>query len=251
MARPLKKTVDYFPHFVTPSRTLLILQNEYGNDGYAFWFKLLSLLCKSDGLVFDYNNPASWRLLLAETHVNEDNVNGILKLLSDVNAIDPDLYSKKIIWVQNLVDNLSDVFTRRRDGSTPEKPVNVNNNPVNVNKNTQTILNKTKLNHTKQDNNKGLSLPEWLDKKIWIDYLEFRNKIKKPATIKAQELLLKKLGDLRTAGNDPVKVLEQSIMNSWQGIFPLKEGDGGNHNGKNQRSGTKDYSIENYRAKHG
>jgi len=123
MARPLKRTVDYFPHFVNAGKTLLILQNEFGNDGYAFWFKLLALLCKTDGQVYDYNNLASWRLLLAETNVSEDIANKILQLLADIEAIDPELYLSKIIWVQNLVDNLADVYTRRRNGFVPSRPV--------------------------------------------------------------------------------------------------------------------------------
>ena len=155
MARPLKHTIDYFPHFVNAGKTLLILQNEFGNDGYAFWFKLLSLLCKTDRLVYDYNNAASWKLLLAETAVNEDTANKILQLLSDIQAIDPDLHQSKVIWVQNLVDNLSDVFSRRRNGSVPEKPVIddinpviVNINPVIVNRNRQTRPDQTKQDKT-------------------------------------------------------------------------------------------------------
>ncbi len=52
------------------------------------------------------------------------------------------------------------------------------------------------------------------------DYLEMRIKIRRPATTKAQELVLKELHkyDLKTA----VAILEQSIINSWQGVFPLK-----------------------------
>lgn len=44
MARPKKQTVDYFPHFVKGGRTIFILENKFGNDGYAFWFKLLEIL---------------------------------------------------------------------------------------------------------------------------------------------------------------------------------------------------------------
>lgn len=148
MARPLKRTVDYFPHFVNAGKTLLILQNEFGNDGYAFWFKLLSLLCKTDGQVYDYNNPASWRLLLAETCVSGDIANKVLQLLAEIEAIDPELYLRKIIWIQHLVDNLSDVFTRRRNGSVPEKPINVNINPVSVSRKPQTRPDHTRPNHT-------------------------------------------------------------------------------------------------------
>lgn len=148
MARPLKRTVDYFPHFVNSGKTLLILQNEFGNDGYAFWFKLLSLLCRTDGIVYDYNNSAAWRLLLAETSVSEDMADKILQLLADIKAIDPDLYLSKIIWVQNLVDNLGDVFMRRRNGSIPEKPVLANINLINVSRKPQTRLDYTKLDQT-------------------------------------------------------------------------------------------------------
>jgi hypothetical protein len=55
----------------------------------------------------------------------------------------------------------------------------------------------------------------------FIKYLEMRQKIRKPATEHAIELVLKELQKypLETA----TKMLEQSIMNSWQGIFPLRK----------------------------
>ena len=147
MARPQKQTVDYFPHQVGNGKTKLILQNEFGNDGYSFWFQLLELLCVSDNQVYDYNNPASWRLLLAQTHVTEDIANRILQLLADLEAIDPELYKAKIIWSQNLIENLELVYKRRSTG-TPEKPVIANINPVNVNKSTQTKQDKTRQDKT-------------------------------------------------------------------------------------------------------
>ena len=153
MGRPIKQVVDYFPHQVNKGKTKLVLQNEFGNDGYAFWFQLLELLCVSDNQVYDYNNPASWRLLLAVTHVNEDTAISILQLLADLGAIDAGLNNKRIIWSQNLVDNLELVYRRRATG-IPEKPVIVDNNPINVNKNRHTKLNNTKLNNTKLNNTK-------------------------------------------------------------------------------------------------
>ena len=44
MARPKKQTVDYFPHIIKQGKTMTILENRFGNDGYAFWFKLLEIL---------------------------------------------------------------------------------------------------------------------------------------------------------------------------------------------------------------
>ena len=53
MARPRKQTVDYFPHYCKCGRTIFILENRFGNDGYAFWFKLLEIL-GDDRLFFQF-----------------------------------------------------------------------------------------------------------------------------------------------------------------------------------------------------
>lgn len=64
-------------------------------------------------------------------------------------------------------------------------------------------------------------LPENIKKETWEAYLEMRKTIKKPATLHAQNLIIKKLLKM---GDDPNLILEQSIENSYQGVFPLKTG---------------------------
>lgn len=59
--------------------------------------------------------------------------------------------------------------------------------------------------------------------RAWKAYIEMRIKIKKPMTPYAMELRINELWKLKVRGNDPVKVLEQSIASSWQGLFDLKE----------------------------
>lgn len=59
---------------------------------------------------------------------------------------------------------------------------------------------------------------------VFCEYTAMRSKIKKPLTDYALKLAVKKLIEL--AGDDEqmqIAVLEQSIANSWQGLFPLKE----------------------------
>lgn len=63
---------------------------------------------------------------------------------------------------------------------------------------------------------------ETLDK-AFSDYVSMRKQIKKPLTDRAIELAIKKLNDLSGGDNDKaVQIIEQSVMNSWQGLFPLK-----------------------------
>lgn len=56
------------------------------------------------------------------------------------------------------------------------------------------------------------------------DYVSMRKQIKKPMSDKAIELAMKKLNELSSGNNDTaIAILNQSIMNSWQGLFPLKQ----------------------------
>ncbi|WP_165904930.1 MULTISPECIES: Lin1244/Lin1753 domain-containing protein [unclassified Dehalobacter] len=122
MARPTKQTVEYFPHFVTSSKTKDILQDKYGNDGYSFWFKLLELLCRTDGHYYDCREETDWEYFLAYQKVSEEMARTILNKLAEMNNIDRLLWSNRIIWCQQLVDNLSSVYSKRTV-SAPKKPV--------------------------------------------------------------------------------------------------------------------------------
>lgn len=83
-------------------------------------------------------------------------------------------------------------------------------------------------NTTKNNNtNNTLDLFKYFENQVlettFNNYLQMRKKIKKPATEFAVKLAIKELEKL-APGNDEMKILiiEQSIFNSYQGLFPLK-----------------------------
>ena len=121
MARKGKVKVDYFPHVTHTGKTIAILEARWGNDGYAFWFKLLELLGDSDDFSFNCNQPEGWEYMLSRAHVTEATATAILDKLSEIGAIDADLWSRKIIWSDNFVNNLEPVFDRRKT-EAPRKP---------------------------------------------------------------------------------------------------------------------------------
>jgi len=129
MARPQKQTADYFPHYVNASKTLFIFESKFENDGYTLWFKLLSTLCATEGHVLDGENPQNIAYLASITRIREDVVLFMLDTLADLGAIDTDLWREdKLIWCQNLVNNLADLYRKRRrpdgqPGRLPDKPV--------------------------------------------------------------------------------------------------------------------------------
>ena len=60
--------------------------------------------------------------------------------------------------------------------------------------------------------------------KAFLDYIEFRKKIKKPMTDRAIELAMNELDKLAGADNEmAIQILNQSILRGWQGLFPLKD----------------------------
>ena len=63
------------------------------------------------------------------------------------------------------------------------------------------------------------------------DYIQMRTAIRKPLTNRALELVFKKLDELARTDAEKIAILNQSILNSWQGLFPLKD---------NQRRGSAD-----------
>lgn len=55
-------------------------------------------------------------------------------------------------------------------------------------------------------------------------FLQMRSFIKKPMTEYALKLMLKKLDEFGNTDDTKIAILNQSITNNWQGIFPLKDG---------------------------
>ena len=55
-----------------------------------------------------------------------------------------------------------------------------------------------------------------------LAFMEFRKSIKKPMTDHAVSLLINKLNGMTTYIPEQIEIINQSIMNGWQGVFPLK-----------------------------
>lgn len=69
-------------------------------------------------------------------------------------------------------------------------------------------------------------LPDWLPIEAWAGFVEMRKRNKAPLTDQAIKLAIGELEKLRAQGQDPASMLNQSTMNAWKGIFPLKEANG-------------------------
>ena len=65
-------------------------------------------------------------------------------------------------------------------------------------------------------------LPPGIPPDLWAEYLEHRRAIKAPMTAAAKRRAFAALARMAGQGQDPGAVLEQSIVNGWRGLFPIK-----------------------------
>ena len=116
MARPKKNIVDYFSHDCFQEKPLHIIDKMYGNDGYAFYFKLRELLGRTNNHAYDCTEFGAEEYLLVETGLSKDAYEKIMETLFDLGELDKELYENHgIIWWQSFVDLLEDVYSRRKN----------------------------------------------------------------------------------------------------------------------------------------
>jgi len=80
------------------------------------------------------------------------------------------------------------------------------------------VSDKDSVNGIDKENIKEVSLLETAIE----DFIKFRKKIKNAMTDKAIELLKIELSKLTDNDTDKIAIIEQSILNGWKGVFPLK-----------------------------
>lgn len=78
-------------------------------------------------------------------------------------------------------------------------------------------------------------LPDWVPREAWEGFEEMRRKISKPMTDRARKIALGKLAELKSEGHSPELVLNQSVMNDYQGLWPLKGGGNGQSKAEQRR----------------
>lgn len=65
-------------------------------------------------------------------------------------------------------------------------------------------------------------LPAWLDPDVWQQFVDHRQAIKSKLTDQSARLAIRKLDTLRRGGSPPGAVIEQTVLNGWTGLFPIR-----------------------------
>jgi len=125
-----KKCPPFFPHFANASRdsnTIEVLENEngvdgkpLGNNGYAFWFKLLEMLRVSEGMYIDCRIPANWKRVQSRTRLSEEDVTICINVLCTMGAINADYWNDyNVIWCDKFLEHLQDAGCKDANNIQP------------------------------------------------------------------------------------------------------------------------------------
>jgi len=100
----------------------------------------------------------------------------------------------------------------------------------------------TKLNNQQQE-----PLADWIPLGLWRDYTAMRERLKRPLTPGAIDILIQDLDKLRRAGEDVSEVLRQAISGGWFAFRAIRKEkqNGKSESFQDQRSRKSAAAIEN------
>jgi hypothetical protein len=232
MARPQKEGLDYFPldtDMDLIDDKIQLLEAKHGIIGFGVLIKLLMKIY-SEGYFYAWGEKES---LLHAKRVNVD-INKVNEVVLDSvkwGMFDSQIFNKyKILTSNGIQKRFWEVAKRRIEISiikqywvfnVNEVLISANINLINVDSGTQSKVKKRIEENRKEISAIGIAVD---------DFKDFRKKIKKPMTDRAVELLLKELDKLASDDETKIAIINQSIVNSWQGVFPLKQEQNKNNN---------------------
>lgn len=115
MARPERNTVDYFPHYISNGKKMFFIEQTYGNDGYATWFKLLEMLSATEHHFLNLNNEIDLMYISAKCRVSEDVLNSIIIDLCKLGEFNTNAWTQKILWSDKFIGSIQDAYIRRNN----------------------------------------------------------------------------------------------------------------------------------------
>jgi len=248
MGRPERHDADYFPFYVKDGKTLFILESKYGLQGIGFFTNLMRFLTRQTDHHICIHEESDRLYFFATIRCPEELGMDMIGLMVKTGKLDAKLWDEsRVIVSQDLLDSLQDAYKNRNNPiieidqirlSYHTNPISSTNNPI-----TSPDKPQRKGKERKGKESVEAVIPDWIPKEPWDGFIEMRKEIKRPLTGRAITLAITKLTELKNQGHDPGKVLDQSTMAKWQGLFELKYG-GTNVGIRTNRSDPRDKNLQ-------
>ncbi len=246
-----------------------------GNNMVLIWVMLLSKAgkCNASGFIFLTENiPYTSQMLAAEFGFDIYLIELALATFVKLNMIQLEEHIIKIAgWEEHQnIDGLDRIReqTRKRVAKYRENqkqlPCNVTGNDTVTEGNAieeerEEEKEEDKNNKKKKKSEFDIFIEEYTEnlklKETIYEFIKMRKAIKAPMTSNALKLMLRKLDNISNNDDEKIEIINNSILNSWKGIFPLKSTDseyGGNSRndkGRSKSDGNSGVTSNNNREK--
>lgn len=116
MARPERNDVDYFPFLCKEGKAMFYIEQNYGNDGYASWVKMLRQLSVTNYHYLNLQDKVEFMFLSSKCRVSQDTLNSIIQDLCDLGEFNSELWlENRILFSEKLVGTLKDAYDKRNN----------------------------------------------------------------------------------------------------------------------------------------
>lgn len=246
MARPAKKGLDYFPFDVNffSDRKIKRLKARYGTKGIAVYIYIVCEIYRS-GYYIEYNDDLVLDIS-DELNISEDATTQIIDFLLSRSLFNDKLAkSDKVLTAESVqrrfqeakkgskrevevearywlleAENTDNFIKVRHNKSFSEN--NSSFSEKNPSKSEKNSTKESKENKSKVNKNILSAKPEPLQS-AYMDFIEMRNKIKKPLTDKALQLVVSKVERLSDNIDTQIAIINQSVEHCWQTVYPLND----------------------------
>lgn len=227
MARPKKDGLDYFPVDVEFDEKVQSIEMMHGNDGVTWVIKFWQKAYKTMTGLVDFRGLFG-ELFSKNCRITIEKHSEILNTAVSVEFCYE--YETGVYTSEGIQKRIGSVSSDRKAAIERQNADKEKKRKVKVKES------KVKDCPDYSANNSGTiktSIPEHL-KTIWPMYVEMRKKIKRPLTEHAQKLAIDKLNTLSMDHSIQIQIVEQSVLSSYQGLFPLKDGPSNQQKGRVQ-----------------
>lgn len=212
-----------------------------GGDTYTcIYLELLLFSLDTDGVIFyeniEQNLEAELALKIDEDEINIKAALAIFESLGLIERGEND--DLRLVEACSLMGSECDSAARVRAFRAKKKETEAlqcNARVTQSNKNVTTDKEKDKEIEKEEETEKefyahtreakkqeAFKIPSFINPEIWKDFEAMRKQVKRPMSERAKKLIVARLQKL---GEDKAnEILEQSIVNCWQDVYPLKTG---------------------------
>ena len=202
-----------------------------GNNIVLIWVMLLTMAgrCNSSGMIFLTENiPYTPKMLADELDFEENTVKLALQALEQLNMIVTDQGFFSIAgWEEyQNIEGMEKIREQNRLRKQKQRARAALPEVSHVTSRDSHATEEEKEEDKKEDKKKSKKQKTYSDdpelNQAILEFMEFRKSIKKPMTDRAVSLLITKLNGMTSYIPEQIEIINQSIMNGWQGVFPLK-----------------------------